>query len=297
MIQIQTPVWQDYELIDSGNRYKLERFGNYVLSRPEPQAVWDPALPQEKWRQLAHVHFALTGKGGREERGEWQHYRALKEPWFVQYKSKQLSLRFRLALTAFKHVGLFPEQAANWEYIASVCKRMQQPKVLNLFAYTGGASLAARQAGAEVVHVDAVRQVVNWASQNQEASKLDGIRWVVEDAMKFVQREVKRGRKYQGILLDPPAYGRGPNGEKWVLEDHINELMQLCAKLLDEQQHFFLLNLYSVGFSALIAESLTQSVFRHLPAARHAEVGELYVPDHAGRKLPLGTYLRFQGGF
>lgn len=294
MIQIETPRWQDYELIDSGNRYKLERFGKYVLSRPEPQAVWDPALPEEEWNRLADVHFALTGKGGREERGEWRHRRPVQEPWFVHYKSKQLRLRFRLALTAFKHVGLFPEQAANWEYIASVCGQLQQPKVLNLFAYTGGASLAARQAGAEVVHVDAVRQVVNWASQNQEASNLDGIRWVVEDAMKFVRREVKRGRKYQGILLDPPAYGRGPNGEKWVLEEHINELVHLCAELLDERRHFFLLNLYSVGFSALVAESLVKTVFRHLAAARQPEIGELYVADHAQRKLPLGTYLRFK---
>lgn len=293
LIEAQQPFWKDYELIDSGAGYKLERFGEYVLARPEPQAVWDPALQDSVWRQYAHARFDLAAKGQSDERGAWQISPHVRQPWYITYESTRLSLRFRLAMTSFKHIGLFPEQAVNWEYIAACCRRLSRPRVLNLFAYTGGASLAARACGAEVVHVDAVKQVIGWANQNQEASALQDIRWVVEDAMKFVRREVRRGHRYQGIILDPPAYGRGPKGEKWVLEEHINMLLQHCVALLDEQKHFFLLNLYSMGFSALVADSLVRTVFRGFAAAHVAQLGELYVCDRAARRLPLGTFLRF----
>jgi len=201
----------------------------------------------------------------------------------------------RLALTSFKHVGIFPEQASNWDFIATKCKTFKHhPKVLNLFAYTGGASLAACQSGADITHVDSVKQVVTWSRENMESSNLDGIRWVIEDAFKFVQREVKRGKKYDGIILDPPAYGRGPQGEKWVLEKQINELLQMCSEIL-APQGFFIINLYSLGFSALITENLIYQHFKtHLKNSNaKIELGELYLTDKFKKKLPLGTFLRF----
>jgi 23S rRNA (cytosine1962-C5)-methyltransferase len=188
-------------------------------------------------------------------------------------------------------VGLFPEQDPNWKFIYDQCKTIQNPKVLNLFAYTGGASLAARGAGAQVTHVDSVKQVNFWARENMEASNLKDIRWIVEDAMTFVRREVKRGNKYNGIILDPPAYGRGPNGEKWQLEDEINEMLKLCGELLDPKQNFLVINLYSLGFSALILENLMNQNFNF--PKKHQELGEIYLQDRNLRKLPLGTFFRF----
>lgn len=293
-MDLLTPTyWKDYELLDSGGFEKLERFGDFVLARPEPQACWDKTLSPEEWRQRAHVVF-IREKGAADkegERGRWQFLKKMPEQWFIGYQYKSMNLRMRLGLTAFKHVGVFPEQAENWNYIYDqlTAENTRRGKVLNLFAYTGGASLAARAAGAEVVHVDSVKPVVTWARENMESSGLSDIRWVVEDALKFVQREVRRGNKYQGILLDPPAYGRGPEGEKWILEDHINEMMKSCARLLTDESSFILLNLYSMGFSALIAENLVRSV---LPGIRNLTCGELYLPDHSGKKLPLGVFCR-----
>ena len=214
------------------------------------------------------------------------------EQWYINYTFKELKLKIRLGLTAFKHIGVFPEQAENWNYIYNALQSIHTdtPRVLNLFAYTGGASLAAKAAGADVVHVDSVKQVINWAAENQQASNLDGIRWVVEDAMKYIRRELKRGKTYHGIILDPPAYGRGPEGEKWILEDSINELIQICSQLLEKKDSFFVLNLYSMGFSALIAENLIKA---HFPDVKNQELGELYLGDRSGKRLPLGVFLRF----
>jgi len=198
-----------------------------------------------------------------------------------------------LGLTSFKHVGLFPEQAANWDWIYEKVKGLEveeKPRVLNLFAYTGGASLAACAAGADVTHVDSVKQVVSWSRENMEESGLDGIRWVVEDAFKFVQREVRRGKMYHGILLDPPAYGRGPDGEKWLLEKQLNELMQMCGQIL-EPTGFMLLNLYSMGFSAMVAENLVRKHVSCL-GVKSMNSGELFLKDQAGNALPLGTFVR-----
>lgn len=295
-MQLLSPLhWKDYELIDSGQYEKLERFGKYVLRRPEPQAVWKKSLSEKDWQSRPDAYFKKSsGKSGAEgnERGEWILKPGMPQQWFIDYRYKEMNLRFRLGLTAFKHVGLFPEQAENWNYIYDqVREHSGQPyKVLNLFAYTGGASLAAKAGGAEVVHVDSVKQVVSWSSENMSASGLDNIRWVVEDALKFVKREVRRGNLYQGILMDPPAYGRGPDGEKWVLEEHIAELMEACSGLLDQKESFGLLNLYSMGFSALIAENLIKDYF---PDIQDCEKGELFIPDRHGRKLPLGIFCRF----
>ncbi|MEI6122300.1 MAG: class I SAM-dependent methyltransferase [Bacteroidota bacterium] len=289
---IQTTGWANYELIDTGGYEKLERFGEYILSRPEPQACWNKTLQPTEWEKRAHAKFVKAAdKEKKSEKGQWVFLKKMKEQWFVNYEYKQMKLRFRLGLTAFKHLGVFPEQANNWNYIYDAINEINkpQPKVLNLFAYTGGASLAAKAAGADVVHVDSVKQVINWSRENMEASQLEGIRWVVEDAMKYVKREVRRGNTYQGIILDPPAYGRGSEGEKWILEEQINELMQHCAELLDTDETFVVLNLYSMGFSALVARNLIHSFVKNI---KQEEFGELYFADKAGNNLPLGTFLR-----
>jgi 23S rRNA (cytosine1962-C5)-methyltransferase len=199
----------------------------------------------------------------------------------------------RLGLTSFKHVGIFPEQAANWNFIYDRIEEQKAagtaPKVLNLFAYTGGATLAARAAGADVTHVDSVKQVVTWSRENMESSGLEGVRWIVEDALKFVRREVRRGNKYDGIILDPPAYGRGANGEKWVLEENICEMLECCAALLSDKG-FLVLNLYSMGLSALLARTALRQAFG---TTGKEEFGELYFSDRTGKELPLGTFFRF----
>lgn len=284
--------WADYELIDSGNFEKLERFGAYVLARPEPQAIWDKHLPESEWSRQAQAVFKK--EKGSSEKGQWQLKKGMPEQWFVDYRHQDMKLRFRLGLSSFKHVGLFPEQDPNWKFIYEQARQLRspQPRILNMFAYTGAASLAAKAAGAEVTHLDSVKVVNYWARENMEASNLDQIRWIVEDAMKFARREVKRGNTYQGLILDPPAYGRGPNGEKWQLEDELNELTKLCGQLLDPSDHLFLINLYSLGFSALILDNLIQENLS--PAAGgFRELGELYLQDQGKRKLPLGTFYRF----
>jgi 23S rRNA (cytosine1962-C5)-methyltransferase len=290
MIQLLSPQhWKDYELIDCGNFEKLERFGNVVLIRPEPQAVWAKKYPESEWTKQHHIRF----KGRSATAGEWiKKDQKTPDRWHITYKNEDIKLQFRLALTSFKHLGIFPEQAVNWDYIIKNVKNFKtaQPKVLNLFAYTGGASLAARAAGAETTHVDSIKQVVSWANENQMLSGLENIRWTVEDALKFVKREVKRGRKYNGIILDPPAYGHGPNGEKWKLEDNIREMMDDVVKLLDEDEHFLILNTYSLGFSSVIVENLILSSF---PEVQNLETGELYLQATSGYKLPLGVFGKF----
>jgi 23S rRNA (cytosine1962-C5)-methyltransferase len=277
--------WQDYELIDSGSFEKLERFGPYVLRRPEPQALWPKSLSEAQWEQQSHAYFKK--EKGNADKGQWILNAHVPDRWFINYVLGKEVLKFKISLSSFKHVGLFPEQAANWQYIAKHCLPSHQ--VLNLFAYSGGASLAARSIGAQVSHVDSVKQVVSWARDNMEASNLDNIRWVVDDAMKYVQREIRRGRQYQGIILDPPAYGRGPDGEKWVLEEQLSEILALCSQLLDPNQHFLILNVYSLGLSAIIVQNLIKA---HFPEAK-AEIGEIFIPDSFGNNLPLGVYCRF----
>ena len=213
MIKQLTPDIRDYELLDTGCGEKLERFGRYVVRRPEPQAIWRKSLDDREWLR-ADASFLRDSKS--EERGEWKLRPEMPSRWSVEYRYKTMQLRMRLALTSFKHVGIFPEQAANWNFIYDSVEELREkcgierPKVLNLFAYTGGATLAACAAGADTTHVDSVKQVVTWARENMEQSGLDGVRWIVEDAVKFVEREVRRGNKYHGIILDPPAYGPLP---------------------------------------------------------------------------------------
>ena len=276
--------WKDYEVIDCSNGEKLERWGNYLLVRPDPQVIWDTPRAHKGWKQM-NGHYHRSSKGG----GEWEFF-DLPQQWTIGYKG----LTFNLKPFSFKHTGLFPEQAANWNFIYDNCVRMRAeertPKVLNLFAYTGGATLAARAAGADTTHVDSVKQVVTWARENMEQSGLEGVRWIVEDALKFVQREVRRGNRYNGIILDPPAYGRGANGEKWILEDNIGEMLECCARLLEPRGAFLVLNLYSMGLSATLASTAVRQAFG---TPFEEQFGELCFDDRAGKRLPLGTYCRF----
>lgn len=295
MLLLHPESWIDYELIDSGNYQKLERFGKYVIARPEPQAVWRKSLSDQEWHNMTDAVFQHEkGKTvlNENERGRWIQKKGMPDQWYISYQYKGMKLKFRLGLTAFKHVGIFPEQAANWDFIYDTISgfKKDSASVLNLFAYTGGASLAAKSAAADVTHVDSVRQVVTWSRENMEISGLDNIRWVIEDALKFCRREVKRNKTYNGIILDPPAYGRGPDGEKWILEHNISELMNLCSQLLSDRDSFLILNLYSMGFSSVIAENLIKDYF---PNVKHCEYGELVIPDRSGKCLPLSVYARF----
>ena len=306
-------MWKDYELLDSGNGEKLERFGRYVLRRPEPKALWEPSMGEAEWQKLAHVAFvpgAGFGKAGKEDSGTWNRLKKMEDQWEIHYNgtpeaethaASDLHIALRLGLTSFKHVGVFPEQADNWKFIFRETSRLSRihkanglpaPKVLNLFAYTGAASIAARCAGADVTHLDSVRQVVTWARDNMERSGLDGIRWVVEDAMKFARREARRGNVYQGIILDPPAYGHGPDGEKWKLDELLFELLKNVAAILSPREGFVVLNLYSNGYSALLGETLVREAFKG--QLREMTSGELVLTDSFGKALPLSIYVRIK---
>ena len=289
MLLLTPSNFPDYELIDCGDFEKLERFGKFITIRPEPQAVWTKKLSNQEWEKTAHVKFVPKSSSS----GEWKKFKEMPDRWNLRYKipGSKSALEFRLALTSFKHVGIFPEQAVNWDYISDSISAMkvETPKFLNLFAYTGGASLAAKVAGADVTHLDSIKQVVTWARENQDQSKLTNIRWLVEDALKYVKREVKRGNKYHGIILDPPAYGNGPEGEKWKLEDNIQEMMQNVLQLLDPKDHFLILNAYSLGFSPIVIENLLKDF-----AKGKLETGELYLQSKSNLKLPLGVFGRFR---
>ncbi len=297
MSQLLTPLFPDYELIDSGDYEKLERFGKFITRRPEPQALWHKSLSAEEWATMADASFLKSSASKSDERGDWHRKRNMPDRWIIEYSYKKMNLRMRLGLTSFKHVGIFPEQAANWNFIYDNIEQQISkgiaPKVLNLFAYTGGATLAARAAGADVTHVDSVKQVVTWSRENMENSGLEGVRWIVEDALKFVHREVRRGNRYDGIILDPPAYGRGANGEKWILEENIVEMLECCAKLLNDKHGFLVLNLYSMGLSSTLARTALRQAFGN---TGNEEAGELYFKDRAGKELPLGTFCRFTRG-
>lgn len=299
LIEYPGTQWKDYELLDSGRGMKLERFGSYILARPEPKALWDKSMSDAEWNRLVHTTFtpgAGFGKAGKEDSGTWNRLKKMDDQWYIKYPGKQagLDFRLRLGLTSFKHVGVFPEQASNWEYIYEQVKSLGgHPKVLNLFAYTGGASLAAKAAGADVTHLDSVRQVVTWARGNMESSNLDGIRWIVEDAMKFARREAKRGNRYQGIILDPPAYGHGPDGEKWKLDECLYDMLQTVSSILEPENSFLVLNLYSNGYSALLGETLVRQAFGLKPGDR-IESGELALRDRFGKALPLSIVVRLR---
>ena len=237
--------WKDYEVLDTSNGEKLERWGNYLLVRPDPQVVWNTPHTNPGWKKK-NGHYHRSSKGG----GEWEFF-SLPQQWSIHYGK----LTFQLKPFSFKHTGLFPEQAANWDWFSNLIQNANRPiKVLNLFAYTGGATLAAAAAGAEVVHVDAAKGMVAWAKENAASSGLSDapIRWIVDDCQKFVEREIRRGNHYDAIIMDPPSYGRGPKGEIWKIEDAIHPLVSLCSQLLSDKPLFFLINSYTTGFAASV---------------------------------------------
>ena len=287
--------WKDYELIDSGDFEKLERFGKYTLIRPEPQAIWKRALDDQDWKRMAQAKFVREQKDNfrfsDDVKGGWSKDPKMPESWQVSYNYNALNLTLRLALTSFGHVGIFPEQGSNWNFIYDTIKgwNLQQSRVLNLFAYTGAASVVARSAGAEVVHCDASRPGLNWANQNMQLNNIENIRWVYEDAFKFVKREVKRGNKYNGIIMDPPPYGRGPEGEKWTLQEQLDELIHMSSDLLEKKNNFFILSMYAVGLSAVVGVNVAKTYFD----LSNVEFGEFYLKSKHDKDLPMGTFLRF----
>ncbi len=288
--------WKDYELIDSGNFEKLERFGKYILIRPEPQAIWTRSLDESEWKRVAHAKFVREQtdkfRFTDDVKGGWSKNPSMPESWNVHYNHQSLNLTLRLALTGFGHVGIFPEQGNNWNFIYDTIREWNNPKskVLNLFAYTGAASVVARSAGADVIHCDASRPGLNWAAQNMELNNLKDIRWVYEDAFKFVKREAKRGNRYNGIIMDPPPYGRGPEGEKWTLQEQLDELIHMSSTLLEKQNSFFILSMYAIGLSAVVGLNVAKTYFE----MKQPEYGEFFLKSAQGKDLPMGTFLRFR---
>ena len=277
--------WEDYEVLDTGDGEKLERWGNVILRRPDPQTIWpkaDPAL----WKQ-AQAHYHRSEKGG----GEWEYRRRLPEKWKISCGEGEEKLTLIVSPTGFKHTGVFPEQAVNWAWYQQKIRAAGRPvKVLNLFGYTGGATLACMAAGAHVTHVDAAKGMIQWGKENRELSKLpeERSRWIVEDALRFVQREIRRGNTYDGILMDPPSYGRGPSGEVWKLENELFGLVDTSAKVLSDKPLFFLINSYTTGFQA----SVLSNMLMKCVSSRHGgiiDAQELCLPVTTGGVLPCGA--------
>ncbi len=295
-MNLHPDAWKEYELIDSGDFEKLERFGKYILIRPEPQAIWKRVLSEEEWKKMAHAKFVREQKDkfrfSDDVKGGWSKQPGMPESWEIQYQYGELALRLRLALTSFGHVGIFPEQGSNWNFIWDTIRSWKgtEPKVLNLFAYTGAASVVARAAGAHVLHCDASRPGLNWANQNMQLNNLSDIRWVYEDALKFAKREVKRGNRYQGIIMDPPPYGRGPDGEKWTLQEQLDELVSIGSQLLEKRDCFFILSMYAAGFSPIVGFNVVQTYLN----AENIEYGEFFLKSSKSRDLPMGTFLRYR---
>lgn len=273
--------WKDYELIDSGDNRKLERYGEYVLIRPETQALWKPARPDE-WRRANAEFLWADGKGA------W-HKKFIKEPWEFSWEDMKCVLR----LTSFKHTGVFPEQAANWAWMKEHIEALEKPRVLNLFGYTGVASIVAAKAGAQVTHLDASKQSNIWAKENATLSEVpvDSIRYLLDDAVKFVEREARRGAEYEGIILDPPAFGRGPNNEVWRIEEDLPKLLAALTKIFSKKpKSFFLLNGYAAGYAP---QSFLQAIDSSFPKA-NSEFGELRIQEsNSDRCISSGIYVRF----
>lgn len=280
-------------MLDSGNRRKLEQFGPHVLIRPEPAAYWPPRLSDEKWQQLASARFVpYPGKqSGLNRGGKWEMKKSLPDSWPVDFDIDGVQLRFLVSPSPFGHVALFPEQHENWKFIASRVRQMPEPdpKVLNIFAYTGAASVVARSAGAEVYHVDSSRPVLNQARQNMELNNLSDIRWVYEDAFKFVRREAKRGNRYSGIIMDPPPSGRGPSGERWKLSEQLNHLLGLCNQILEPQNAFLVFSFYAIDWSHEEVKRVVSDKIR----ARKIVSGHCRVNSNPEtHDLELGSFVR-----
>lgn len=279
--------WKDYEVLDTSKGEKLERWGAYTLVRPDPQVIWDTKREHIGWKRK-NGHYHRSNKGG----GDWEFFN-LPQQWDISYSLKiNKKLNFNLKPFKFKHTGVFPEQAVNWDWFSEKIQNAGRPiKVLNLFAYTGGATLAAAAAGAQVTHVDASKGMVGWAKENAKSSGLEEapIRWLVDDCVKFVEREIRRGNKYDGIIMDPPSYGRGPKGEIWKIEDAVFHLVQLCEKILSDNPLFFLMNSYTTGLApAVLTYMLSLTLTKKYGGKVEAE--EIGLPvTQAGLVLPCGA--------
>lgn len=286
--------WNDYEVIDCSKAEKLERWGDYLLVRPDPQVIWDTPKKEKGWRKM-NGHYHRSSKGG----GEWEFFQLPKE-WTIQYSLPiNKKLTFHLKPFSFKHTGLFPEQAANWNWfsqlIADAVSKGRQVKVLNLFAYTGGATLAAAAAGASVTHVDASKGMVTWAKENAISSGLKDapIRWLVDDCVKFVEREIRRGNHYDAIIMDPPSYGRGPKGEIWKIEESVYPLIQLCSQILTDNPLFFLINSYTTGLQPAVLSYMISTVLG--TANGTVTASEIGLPVSSnGLVLPCGASGRYE---
>lgn len=278
--------WKDYEVLDCSQGEKLERWGDYLLIRPDPQVIWDTPKTLKGWRKC-NAHYHRSKKGG----GEWEFF-DLPSQWAIHYRD----LTFNLKPFSFKHTGLFPEQAANWDWFSEKIRQTGRPvKVLNLFAYTGGATLAAAAAGAAVTHVDASKGMVTWAKENAVSSGLKDapIRWLVDDCTKFVEREIRRGNHYDAIIMDPPSYGRGPKGEIWKIEDSIHPFIKLCTKLLSDQPLFFLVNSYTTGLAPAVLTYMLNTELKDFGG--HVESQEIALPvTSSGLFLPCGASGRWE---
>ena len=272
--------WKDFEVLDTGAGEKLERWGDYLLARPDPQVIWPRA--QEKLWSRAQAHYTRSERGG----GAWDFKERLPERWEVSYGD----LRFYVRPTGFKHTGLFPEQAANWDAMAALLKKRPGARVLNLFAYTGGASLACAAAGAHVTHVDAAKGMVLWAKENRALSGLPegNFRFIVEDALAFVRREISRGSRYDGIVMDPPSYGRGPTGEVWKLENELYGLVDTCAQVLSDAPIFFFINSYTTGFQPAVLQNILEKTVS-VRFGGTIDSQELCLPVRSGGVLPCGA--------
>lgn len=288
LILLTADQWTDYELLDSGNGLKLERYGPYRLVRPEAEAMWQPGLPQKEWDR-AHAVFKTTGE---EHGGHWEAKDDLPARWAIEYKG----LRMWVQLSASRHVGVFPEQASQWDWITNIVRANRRPlKVLNLFGYTGLASLAASRAGAEVTHVDASRKTVNWARENQLLSNLVDrpIRWIIDDTVKFVQRETRRGNQYDGLILDPPKFGRGPKGEVWEFYKLLPDLLDTCRKVLSPQAQFVVLTAYAVKASPITLHYAVQEMMSGYRGFTSA--GEVTLMEKSrGRLLSTAIFGRWE---
>ena len=286
--------WNDYEVIDCSKGEKLERWGDYLLVRPDPQVIWDTPKKENGWRKM-NGHYHRSSKGG----GEWEFFQLPKE-WTIQYSLPiNKKLTFHLKPFSFKHTGLFPEQAANWNWfsqlIADAVSKGRKVKVLNLFAYTGGATLAAAAAGASVTHVDASKGMVTWAKENAISSGLKDapIRWLVDDCVKFVEREIRRGNHYDAIIMDPPSYGRGPKGEIWKIEESVYPLIQLCSQILTDNPLFFLINSYTTGLQPAVLSYMISTVLG--TANGTVTASEIGLPVSSnGLVLPCGASGRYE---
>ncbi|MDO8570336.1 MAG: class I SAM-dependent methyltransferase [Candidatus Daviesbacteria bacterium] len=289
MIILTTPNWADYELLDTGDGFRLERFGKYILKRPDPQILWKPKLPKSDWEKASAIF----------ENDKWKVKSKMPDKWIMEYKG----LKFWVKLSPFKHTGIFPEQASQWDFISSVIakssmslrsgeSRRSNPSILNLFAYTGLASIACAKSGTKVTHLDASRPAIGWAKENQQLSGLpeDSIRWILDDAIKFTAREIKRGIKYDGIIMDPPIYGHGPDGEIWDFNKDFPKLLENCQQILSDKPLFIIINAYAISSSAIMLENMLQD----LNLDGKIESGELALQENNdGRLLSTGIFARW----